>query len=1304
MKNILIQKLYHFTVYAVGILVLTAAILVTGVRLALPDIGSYRSEVEAWVSNYSDFPVVFHSIDASWQGWIPQLTLTDIDLLNKAGTQPIIHFENAIIRIAPLATILERRFVPKSLMISGFELSVSYLSNGSIYLSGIRLEGGNSNRDGRNELAEWFFNQDEIEIRNALIEWKDLRNQQDPIVLTDVALTMRNDSDRFQIDGSAHLPTDYGNKLDFAFDAFGDLMTAEWSGELYLSGSNINPDNWYANFRPLDFNLAGGTADIQVWSNWSASRLSSLEGQMQYDDFAALAGGNQLQVKELAYRFRGDRSAENHWNFQVQLEKFVTENGAWPEADIVITTSPVAGAESFRYDTRFSYLKLDDLNLLISNSPLLPAKARKYLAEAKIQGELKDGWIIYDPSKDAADQFSIETRFTGLTTGLDSELPAFINLSGTISGTPDKGFLQLDTDQVELQIPAIAEDPIRLRRLSGNINWEVSENEDWYFHTNLLRIATRDLNFSLAGDVRRETTSASTFIDLIMDMEEIDLETLVAYLPLTERFRLRSWLEKVLAGGTVHYANAVFRGYLADFPFDNNNGTFKFIAGIGGATLDYSDYWPPVDDIDGELLFEGRTMQIRADSGRIYNAEITDVQASIPDILVSTKDLAIEGHINGTSRDLKLFIEQSPLYQNPSLRELAGTIISGGFGLDLDLAIPLKQPGRKAAVQGHMDVHDVLVTSTRIKNLSMDRMNGSLSFTNDSVSTEAITAEYLGAPVTVAVTGRRNDPDNPYAITISGDAETPFIVDRIMDFVPPTRPLEQELLARIQGQSDWQARIVYGGGADGSALQRTIEISSSLKGLSIDLPAPIGKDTDSELPLRITTAITESPLRTTRVELADLLRCEFYLDRAQEKPLQNIQLNFGGREMTAGNEHAMEVHGAIEVVSLHEWLDLFAHIASHYGKQTDNPLLNDLKLDLQVTSLEMFNRNFSEVNVLALKTREKWNVDLDSAAVKGTIRMPAKLERTSLLEMDLERLHLSGEPVKAGSSVSDPMKIPALDVRVADMVYLGREMGELRLLASPVTEGIAIDSFEFNKPGVAITGNGKWVIEDNAELSSFDIELQADQWDTMLQTLGYEGSVIKDGETRMRINADWSGSPMDFALKKLNGKLVMDVFQGQFLHANPTAGRLFGLLSIQALPRRLLLDFRDLFGKGLSFDKIEGSFEIDQGNAYTNNLYMRGPAADIAVSGRTGLAEKDYDQIVTVTPQISDSLPLAGAVFGPVGIGVGAVFYLVGEMFNSIHTNIDKILSAQYTITGSWNEPVIEKIKDKAKPPSSEQG
>ena len=150
---------------------------------------------------------------------------------------------------------------------------------------------------------------------------------------------------------------------------------------------------------------------------------------------------------------------------------------------------------------------------------------------------------------------------------------------------------------------------------------------------------------------------------------------------------------------------------------------------------------------------------------------------------------------------------------------------------------------------------------------------------------------------------------------------------------------------------------------------------------------------------------------------------------------------------------------------------------------------------------------------------------------------------------------------------------------------------------------------------------------------------------------------------------------------------------GRFKNIDPGSGRIFGLLSLQSLPRRLSLDFNDLFKKGFAFDSISGDFQIIKGYAHTDNLITEGPSAKIAIRGTTGLASHDYDQIATVTPALSGSIPVASALFGPVGIGAGAVYYIGGKMFKSIPKKIDKFLTQNYSITGTWDTPIIKKIK-----------
>ena len=270
--------------------------------------------------------------------------------------------------------------------------------------------------------------------------------------------------------------------------------------------------------------------------------------------------------------------------------------------------------------------------------------------------------------------------------------------------------------------------------------------------------------------------------------------------------------------------------------------------------------------------------------------------------------------------------------------------------------------------------------------------------------------------------------------------------------------------------------------------------------------------------------------------------------------------------------------------------------------------------------------------------------------------------------------------------------MPELEISINNFIYKNNELGHLNLKTTNSDNIINIDKLSFKKPGVNINANGFWSSIDEIDKSEFYVKLESDSIKKMFDTFNYDATNIKDAKTLLEFNINWDDSPLNFAMENLNGQINMNIEKGRFLDIEPKAGRLFGLLSIQALPRRLSLDFADLFNEGFAFDTIKGNFNLEGGQAYTNNLQMVGPSGDIIIGGRTGLVAEDYDQIATVIPKVSDSLPLASALFGPIGVGVGAVLYFAGELFESIPENIDKILTQQYSIKGSWENPDIEKI------------
>ena len=187
--------------------------------------------------------------------------------------------------------------------------------------------------------------------------------------------------------------------------------------------------------------------------------------------------------------------------------------------------------------------------------------------------------------------------------------------------------------------------------------------------------------------------------------------------------------------------------------------------------------------------------------------------------------------------------------------------------------------------------------------------------------------------------------------------------------------------------------------------------------------------------------------------------------------------------------------------------------------------------------------------------------------------------------------------------------------------------------------------------------------------------------------------MIKGGTAKLTGQLKWAGSPDEFNIAGLGGNLQLVAQNGQFLKIQPGVGRLLSVLSLQSLPRRLTLDFSDIFSSGFSFDKISGATQIDRGIMKTDDFLMEGSSAKVAISGETDLDKGTQRLRIQVTPSISDSLSLAAFAGGPL---VGAAAFVAQKILKD---PIGKLVAYEYEITGTWDNPQVVNTKDN-KPPA----
>jgi uncharacterized protein (TIGR02099 family) len=1252
---------------------LNAAVLVTVIRIALPEIGGYKNEIQSWVSEYMDYPVVIDEITAEWQGWAPHLYLKNIDLYTPDHKTLISRFESAHLGIDPFASLNKRELVPSQLSVSGVNLEFTRNIDGSISINNNNnLDAGSNN----SAMSGWLLKQKHIKLENTSLIWHDKKENKDRLEFSNAQLELKTHKERIQIDANITLPEHHGQSLTLKMDVFGNILTPDWKGSIYLEAKDVNPEKLLEDF-PIK--SSGGIGNAKIWTNWGKAKLMNISSEISYSNFSLIAEQHSLPIENISVDFYGERKEEKDWTFNIKVEDLKTKNGFWPTSNFQLNI--VKKLSNKQYSGQLSYLKLEEVIPFLVATKLIPAETLASLDWQSLKGELKSIDFYYDPESTSGDILSLNTSFNGLELVSANKQYSASGLAGSIGATNNKVKLDVNSISSVIHLGSIYDEPISLSDFRAELELTNRNSfelliKDFYISDNFISAkSSGKLSFS---------EGKSPYVDVVTHINETSIEYLPKYLPEHSSENLKKWFTTAMVGGQLLSGDLIFHGYAADFPFDNSEGNFKAIFNVENTIINYAEGWPPVDQITAEVIIDNDDLYISSNSAYMFDASISDLKVNLKKLSVEHPTVIVHGKVAGHTSDAANFIKQSPLNEKKSLRELTENI-SGGINLKLGLDIPLG-PGH-TSIDGLITFTDTTIESN-LPGLGLEGVNGDVYFTGEATWANDIDALYHGAPVTLNIPKFEQHELDSESYVISGVADKDFFITELTSFFPSLLDSSQIFSKKLSGESKWSLTLTK---SSDSSEGREVEFNTDLRGIAVDLPYPLGKSETERSPLSIKTSLTSLLIDEIKISYNDIIYADFAVDNKDDLSVKTILIGLGNPHPATATQSEISIQGEIDKFNAGDWIDFINPENSVYPNINNKQ--KTISGKLFVKQLNMIGNEFNNVNINLSNPKNGWQIFFDGDEIKGNTNIVAS--ENNRLHAKFEKLTLKTSDNAEGENKNKIAidKIPELDVNVDEFIFNKNELGQLSLLTSNVKDGININNLSITKPGLIINATGEWTCIDEVDRSDFQAKLKADTIETMLSTFSFDTTNIKDGQTEIDMNAYWMDTPMNFAMEKIDGELDIKIDKGQFLDIDPSAGRLFGLLSIQTLPRRLTLDFTDIFDEGFAFDNITGNFSVQKGHAYTNNLEMTGPAADIIVSGRTGLSTEDYDQIATVTPKISSNLPVASALFGPVGIGVGAVIYLAGEIFEAIPKKIDQILKLQYTITGSWDHPNIEKIK-----------
>lgn len=1262
-----------------ALLIIVWAVVYSIGRLLFPQIVRYDDEIINQISMALRQPVRVSSIEAEWSSDSgPHFTFRDIQFLDPVTGSVVIEFSEAGVAIDTLSSLLTMTPRLGEMTLSGIDLALLRRADGSIVLEGFRS--ASHQPDELQRIMDWLLSQSRLGLQNSRLTWRDEMAPSSPRVFDEVNLDLRNFGRRHQFNGSANLPASFGQRLSFALDIRGDVMAPRgWSGETFIHGEGLQLGPLLAWLPPQGLQVIKGVVDADLWMQWRDASVQRIDGDVSAFGVvlqSTLPGGSEksLNVDALSGRLAW-QLRDQGWEAALDHLALGREGRVWPYSRIDVASHASAAGRDVAFTA--DYLEIEDLRafaalLLPEDSPVLAN-----LDQARPRGQLRAvrGTVL---SQGETLNLYLHGAFQDLSLEAGKKLPALQGADGRFALRNDSGVLELDSDELTVELPRLFRTPLAISHAGGTVSWAI---HDGGIQLALQQVTAEndDLRLVIDGDVDvLPGTHGGAYVDVLgrFDVPEHGLRRLGQYLPAgIMKPSLVRWLEQSVQDGRVPYGALILRGHSADFPFERGTGKFEVRFGVANGVLSYDRSWPQLTALAGELAFTDHTMEIVIDGGHSFDSSIRHATVTIDELRAHPQQLRINGHVEGASADVLRYLADTPL-QTRFGHMVADMKAEGRSTLDLDLLLapgggaPPRVTGSLGMLGSQLFIADRAVDLRDIR--------GTVTFGEDGLNGKGLTANVLGGmPARFDVSTIALAERQVTVIEASGRASGDDV----------RRLTGQSLFKYLSGSTDWQASVHVLGGEPS---QIDITVRSDLQNMSSSLPYPLTKSARQQLPLTVSMIFPRTLDKPVYFRLGSLLNG--VLDMDARMHLERGEIRSGETPAQLPGEPGLRISGDLDAFSYTGWGPYIDEMRGGGPGAGDGAGIS--QVDMQFGLFEMFNHPFRNARLRAVRAVGGWQFDIDSLELAGRIRLP--LGSTAPITLDLERLILSsaagGPAIGAANKGLDPRDLPPLKIHSKQFIFDARNFGELDLVASKRPSGVHLDKLRMASPAMTVDARGDWLYVNDEHFSSFSIDFSSENFGKALSSLGYAGT-IKGGASDISIVARWPGTPTAFALDGLDGTMHMKIVDGHLLDIEPGAGRLLGLLSLQAMPRRLFLDFRDLFEKGLAFDRMKGSFTFANGQAVTSDMYMDAPAAHIDVRGRVGLVEQDYDQRVVVTPQLTTGLPVAGALAG--GVGVGAAILVIQEL---LQPQLKKAGRLEYHITGPWNNPVIEQVAGGGRP------
>ncbi len=1250
-----------------GGLLLLVLLAMLALKIALDRAPQYQAEIKEWVHAQTGYHIGFARVWPAFRWYGPELYFDRLELRSKDDQRVLARAAGGRVAADIWQWMRTGKLLAGRIEVESPHIAVVRLGAARFAVASEIELGGEDSSMGSLRFSDLPAGR--LVIRHAVLSMQNWNPELQQLTLQGVDIDVRRDAHDLAFIVSAQLPPELGGTVSFEGHArgSGDVQTLSW--DALARARAISFPGWHKLLPEYLSNLDSGTGAFDMAALGQGSMLSRADVVFGAEDVVMqLPEGPVAKFDQMSGALNLVHNGDD-WSLAGQRVRVGRSD---PESAFDVTWQETQGALS-RLSVRASYLRAETLLPLTG---FLPQKdLRDRLREIAPSGEWTDTSIAFERSTPEEPwRMHVQAKFTHAGYASLNGVPGLRGIAGSIAGNERGGELAIDTPAGVFHWPAQFPRAVELEHLKATIYWKRTPRElliaspDW-------EIKTHDGEIRGQAAWRQPSDASSPLLTLVGAIQNGNAGNARNYLPngLIGPGAL-AWLNEAFVAGHLR-ASILFQGPVRNFPFRDGSGIFLARCAIEAMTLNYRAGWAPVENLSASAEFRNEGMSARLAGGHIGDLKLESGDARFPDF--SNGELKVRADARGDAAGALGFLRATPLDE---LAEHAFSNVEarGPLQATIDLFLPFKDFARRQAlVHGHLEGASINKPGSSTQ---ATEVAGDFDIDGGQVARADIHGQLLGGGFQMQARTPRNKPVTRTQLEFRGTVSADAV--RAAFSLPASMS--------ISGQTDWRAVLKI---TPEPARERSLRISSTLVGFEMKLPAPLDKSAAAPLPSWLEVQWPQSGGPTGSLALGSLVSSSYALESdAAGVRLAHATINFGGSDAGGGDAQILNVGGSVPRLDLGGWLrvstpDKNAKPLAYYMRNAR----------LSVAELDYLGLAFRDVTLDLTVLDRSWRINVGGPNVAGTISVPSGEGSGDPWNLQFDRLHFDiaeideSAPGGAAENVpadADPRDIPAINFHARQLIWGERQFGDVTATLVKQDEGLGLKFLSVAAPTFTVGAQGEWrskeagVSRIKGTLASSDVQLT-------LKDLGY-ADVIQAKSGKLEFDLTWAGAPTTAAFAHVIGHVQLSLEKGQVTGLNPGAGRVMGLASIAALPRRLSLDFSDLTDKGLAFDSVHGDFDLRDGNAYTENVLLKGPAAEIGLIGRVGLKNRDYDQTAVVTGSVGNSLsiPVASTlVCGPV---CGAAALLFTQVFKQ---PLKGLARGYYRITGSWDNPTVERIK-----------